>query len=72
MEYPMITKDYIRSHKFECDGLTYPKNKDEISYRLRPDDPLPMDLANKQITLRKKFVDLFYRYFDGKYDKELC
>ena len=69
MEYPMITKDYIRSHKFEFDGLTYPKTKDKVSYRLHPDDALPMDLANKQIALRKKFVDLFYRCFDGKYKR---
>lgn len=68
MEFKTITKDYIRTHKFEFDGLTYPQNKEEVSYRLHPNDALPLDLANNQITLRKKFVNLFYRYFDGDYD----
>ena len=69
MEFKNITKDYIRSHKFEFDGLTYPKSKDEVSYRLHPNDAISMNLANNQITLRKKFVDLFYRHFDGNYKR---
>lgn len=73
MKFPLITKEYIRSHNFSCDGLTYPKSKEEVSYRLQKGDAVPTALDNNKITLRKKFVNLFYKYFEGDYDKlERC
>lgn len=73
MKFPLITKEYIRSHNFSCDGLTYPKSKEEVSYRLQKGDAVLTALANNQITLRKKFINLFQTYFKGNYVKlEAC
>ena len=67
MDFSMITKDYIRTHDFASDGLSYHVATEKTSHRLHRGDALPMALAQNPTELRKKFLILFQDHFDGNF-----
>ena len=54
-----ITKDFIRNHKFKSDGLNFPEEVEEKSFRLRAGMKLPPSADSQSLELRKKFSALF-------------
>lgn len=69
MDFSNITKEYIRNHNFDLDGISYQDDKNNISYRLRKDDPIAGTLAQSSTKLRKEFLNLFHSHFDGNFKK---
>ena len=69
MDFSMITKEYIRTHNFVTDGLSYRERTENVSYRLHPEDALPVALAESSNKLRQEFVKIFYDRFKGSYAK---
>ena len=69
MDFSNITKEYIRNHNFDSDGISYRNNTENVSYRLHQGDDLPTSIAENVIKLRKEFVNLFYNHFDGNFAK---
>mgnify|MGYP000100956422 FL=1 len=69
MDFSMITKEYIRKHDFESDGISFRDTEKDVSYRLHQGDALPRALAQNSTKLRKEFVNLFYHHFDGNFTK---
>ena len=69
MDFSMITKEYIRKHDFDSDGISSRDTAEDVSYRLHQGDALPMALAQNSTKLRKEFVNLFYNHFDGNFAK---
>ena len=53
-----ITKDFIRQHKFQGDGLNFPYVKDSADYRLSSSASLPPTAAESRIKLRQELTSL--------------
>lgn len=64
-----ITKEFIKTHEFQCDGLFTEKEQVSASFRLKPGMPLPMSPAEKEKELRKKIVNLVVVRYDNNYRK---
>ena len=62
MDFSMITKEYIRKHDFDSDGISFRDTEKDVSYRLHQGDALPRALAQNSTKLRKEFVNLFYNH----------
>lgn len=69
MDFSNITKEYIRNHKFDSDGISYQDDTKNLSYRLRKDDAIAVNLAQSSTKLRKEFLNLFHSRFDGNFKK---
>ncbi len=69
MDYSKINKEYIRTHKFACDGITFPDAKEKISYRLSVGGPTSEKWQKQRIKLRQEFSNIFFTRFDGNYAK---
>ena len=72
MDFSKINKDYIRSHTFFSDGLTFDREHSTATAMLRPDDPgLPMLPEKKEVMLRREFSRLFTAPtpYNGNYAK---
>jgi len=62
-----ITKDFIKNHKFESDGLNFPEEVEEKSFRLRAGMKLPPSADLQSLELRKKFSALFVTKYGNNY-----
>ncbi len=69
MDFSMITKEYIRKHDFNSDGISFRDTAEDVSYRLHQGDALPMSLAQNSAKLRKEFINLFSSHFNGNFAK---
>ena len=69
VDFSLITKEYIRTHKFVTDGVSYRGTTKDVSYRLYPGDALPVALAESANKLRQAFVKIFHDRFKGSYAK---
>ncbi|WP_297963978.1 hypothetical protein [uncultured Anaerovibrio sp.] len=69
MDFSKINKEYIRNHEFACDGISFPNNKEKVSYRLHIGDPVPTQQEQQRIKLRQRFSEIFFTRFDGNYAK---
>lgn len=72
MDFSKINKDYIRSHSFSSDGLTFDRKHSTATSKLRPGDSgLPMSPDKKVIMLRREFARLFTAPtpYNGNYAK---
>ena len=69
MDFSMITKEYIRNHDFDSDGISFRDTAEDVSYRLHQGDALPTALAQNSTKLRKEFINLFHHHFNGNFVK---
>ena len=72
MDFSKIDKDYIRSHTFSSDGLTFDREHSTATAMLRPGDPgLPMLPEKKEVMLRRELSRLFTAPapYNGNYAK---
>ena len=64
-----ITKEFIKTYNFESVGLTFPQDNTQISYRPRKGVNLPPSVDENMTALKKKFVDIFFKKYEGNYVK---
>ena len=69
MIFSNINKEYIRTHEFVCDGITFPDEKDKVSYRLSVGGSRGKKWKEQQIKLRQEFSNIFFTRFEGNYAK---
>lgn len=70
--YEHITKDYIRSHAFQGDGLHFPQDGGK-SYRLGPNAVLPSGKSENRNRLRRELTTLVAEKFPNRNRMEaLC
>ncbi len=72
MDFSKIDKEYIRSHSFSSDGLTFDREHSTATAKLRRDDPgLPILPEKKEVMLRREFSRLFTAPapYNGNYAK---
>lgn len=67
--YRNITKEYIRTHQFSCDGVHFEDAKEDADYRFAPGTVLPMGQEAKTNQLRKKLQEIVHTRYDGNYAK---
>lgn len=65
--FSRITKEFIRTHKFESDGLNFPD--EEIYYRPRPGMKLPPSAEENFATLRIKIIEIFTQRYGKNFAK---
>ena len=65
--FSRITKEFIRTHKFESDGLNFPDEK--VSYRPRPGMKLPPSAEENFATLRIKITEIFTERYGKNFAK---
>ena len=63
-----ITKDFIKNHKFESDGLNFPDDE-EIYFRPRKGMKLPPNAAENFTTLKIKLLELFEKHYEKNFAK---
>ena len=54
-----VTKEFIKTHNFKSDGLTFPQDITQKSYRPIDGTKLPPSANDQMNTLRKKFTTIF-------------
>lgn len=54
-----ITKEFLKTHNFKFDGITFPQDITQKSYRPIDDTKLPPSADDHMNTLRKKFTTIF-------------
>ncbi len=72
MDFSKIDKDYIRSHTFSSDGLTFDREHSSATAKLIPSGPgLPVPPEKKEVMLRREFSRLFTAPapYNGNYAK---
>lgn len=54
-----ITKEFLKTHNFKFDGITFPQDITQKSYRPIDGTKLPPSADDQMNTLRKKFATIF-------------
>lgn len=67
--YEYVTREYIRTHAFQNDGLFEQFEREKADYRFAPGAILPPSQEEKTIQLRIKVRAIIDQKFDGNYTK---
>ena len=59
----IITKDFIRTHIFESDGINFPD--EDKNFRLREGMNLPPSEEENFICLRKQISEIYYKQYEN-------
>ena len=60
-----ITKEFLKTHNFKFDGLTFPQDITQKSYRPIDSTKLPPSANEHMNTLRKKFTTIFTTKYEN-------
>ena len=60
-----ITKDFIKNHNFEFDGLNFPEEVEEKNFRLRAGMKLPPSADSQIIELRKALSTIYTKNYEN-------